>query len=195
LKVADQLVIGLSSWIIQDGNYPDFLHGVNAFAIEFAGALLEEFVPDQEVQPSLSHLQEHIYDAIGQVVHVADDWWVIDVGVLAFREHEPPAHVRKGAWLRGEISIGVDPFFYFEALGKQSGAPALIYDWDLQKIEMQTSPLIEVRPRVLARDPAKLGWKEIAKTDAWEDDGGHAEYLLHCSCLGDPRWPASKRRP
>ena len=29
------------------------------------------------------------------------------------------------------------------------------------------------------------GWKEIAATDALQDDSGHAEYLLHCARLSD----------
>jgi hypothetical protein len=82
--------------------------------------------------------------------------------------------------VRGEVLIEVDPFFYFERLAHEADAPALIHDWTIEKIEMQTAPFIEVRPRRRERDPARLGWKEIAKTDAWNDDGGLAEYLLHC---------------
>jgi hypothetical protein len=48
--------------------------------------------------------------------------------------------VRRGGWLRGNVYIGVDPYFYFEQLGHEPGAPALIYDWKIEKIEMQTAP-------------------------------------------------------
>ena len=98
-------------------------------------------------------------------MHVADDWWVLNVGILVFREERPPTNARRGRWLRGKIYIGIDPFFYFERLARQPGAPALIYDWKIEKIEVQTAPLIEVKPRVMARDPAKLGWREIVETD------------------------------
>jgi len=117
---------------------------------------------------------------------MADDWWAIDVGILAFREERPPANVRQGSWLRGSAYIGIDPFFYFERLARQSGAPALIYDWKIVKIEVQTAPFIEVKPRVTERDQSLLGWKEIAETNAWDDDGGHAEYLLHCRRISGP---------
>ncbi|HYW59089.1 MAG TPA: hypothetical protein VE909_01095, partial [Xanthobacteraceae bacterium] len=91
-------------------------------------------------------------------------------------------------WVRGEIFIGIDPFFYFERLAREPDAPALIYDWEIEKIEMQTAPFIEVRPRLRERDPARLGWTEIAETDAWKDDGGLADYVLHCRRLdGSPR--------
>ena len=132
------------------------------------------------------------YEVVGQVIHVADHWWAIDVGVLVFQETEPPATVRQGSWLRGKISIGIDPFFYFERLAHQPGAPAQIYDWKIERIEVQTAPLIEVKPRVLERDPTKLGWKDVLKTNAWEDEG---EYLIHCTRIGGPRPPRGKCRP
>jgi hypothetical protein len=71
-------------------------------------------------------------------------------------------------------------------------AHAQIYDWKIERIEIQTALLIEVWPRVLERDPAKLGWKDILKTIAWKDEG---EYLLHCNRIGGPRLPRGRRRP
>jgi hypothetical protein len=182
------LVIGLSSWIIQDGNYGDFCRGdAPAFALEFYAATpLEEFEPERTSVPSLIHNGGACYELVGQVVHVADDWWAIDAGILVFRDGQPPPNVRRGGWLRGRAYIGIDPFFYFERLANQPGAPALIYDWKIVDIEMQTAPFVETKPGVLERDPARLGWSEIAKTDAWRDDGGQADYLLHCKRLDSP---------
>ena len=94
--------------------------------------------------------------------------------------------------MRGQISIGIDPFFYFEQLAHQPGAPALVYDWKIERIEVQTAPLIEVKPGVLERDATKLDWKDILKTNAWNDDG---EYLLYCTRLGGPRPPKGRRHP
>jgi hypothetical protein len=93
---------------------------------------------------------------------------------------------------RATGTIGIDPFFYFEGLAYQPGAPALVYDWKVEKIEVQTAPFIEVAPRMMAPDPAQLGWKEIVETNAREDAG---EYLLHCSRLDGPRPPKGKRHP
>ena len=80
--MADGLVVGLSSWIIQDGNYGDFSCGERAaFAVEFyASAELPEIDPGREPVPSLIHGGGAQYRTSGQVVHVADDWWVIDAG-------------------------------------------------------------------------------------------------------------------
>jgi hypothetical protein len=83
-----------------------------------------------------------------------------------------------GSWISGEISIGIDPFDYFERLAREPDAPCLIYDWQIEKIERRMG----------------LGWSEIDKTDAWKDDRGLAEYLLHCKRLdGPPRRTRSKR--
>jgi hypothetical protein len=186
--MTELFVVELSSWIIQDGNYGEFARGDQAaFALEFyASHELVTFEPEGTPMPSLINAGAPLYKASGQVVHVADDWWAIDVGIAIFREETPPYSVRPGSWIRGAVHVGIDPFFYFERLAVQPDAPALIYDWTIEKIEMQTAPWIEVRPRLMERDPERLGWKEIDRTDAWKDDGGHAQYLLHCKRLPTP---------
>ena len=47
------------------------------------------------------------------------------------------------------------------------------------------APLILVG-RTLVRDAERLGYEEIDGTNAWEDDGGHAEYVLRCELLPVP---------
>jgi hypothetical protein len=185
------LAVGLSSWIIQDGNYGEFARGDQAaFAVEFYGSHeLATFTPEDTPMFSLINAGAPLHRVSGQVVHVADDWWAIDVGMVIFRTEMPPRNVRPGSWIHGAVELGIDPFFYFERIATQPDAPALIYDWTIEKIEMQTAPLIEVRPRLMERDPERLGWKEIDRTDAWNDDGGRAEYVLHCK-----RFPVPARR-
>ncbi len=186
--MSDLLVIGLSGWIIQDGNYGDFGRGRRAaFALEF-DPLSELREPKIASAPerSLIHLGDARYNAVGQVVHVADDWWVIDFGVLAYEDQKPPENVRSGGWLCGQIGLGIDPFFYFDGRAHEPQAPALIYDWDIEKIEMQTAPASEMRPRLFRRGSIRFGWTEIAKTEAWKDGGGLADYILHCRRLDRP---------
>jgi hypothetical protein len=185
----DPLCISLSSWIIQDGNYGDFARrDIAAFALEFFphGDI---HLAGRTAEPrSLLRLSESRYAVSGDVIHVAADWWAIDVGIGAFREDRPPLGMRKGDQVLGEVTLGIDPFFYFERLCEEPGAPALIYDWRIEKIELQTAPWIEVRPRWQERDPKRLGWREIDRTAAWRDDDGNADYLLHCTRLaGRPR--------
>ncbi len=180
--MSDLLAIGLSSWIVQDGNYGDFKTGDRAaFALEFYAERPFEVVDAAHAARSMRHEGAARYEVTGEVIHSSDEWWVIDAGILLFREEPLPEKAVRGAWLTGHVYVGVDPFFYFERLAHQEGAPALIYDWVIDAIEMQTAPFIDVGPRLRARDPSKLGWRRILETQAWTDDGGHAEYNLLCS--------------
>lgn len=40
--------------------------------------------------------------------------------------------------------------------------------------------------KMIVRDSTKLGYQEIPKTDAWQDDGGTSEYILCCDLLPIP---------
>jgi len=72
---------------------------------------------------------------------------------------KPPDNACLDAWLEGLIFIGVDPFFYFESHAHQPGAPALVYDWHIDKIEMETGPFIETKPKHFERDPENADGK------------------------------------
>jgi hypothetical protein len=184
--MAGLLAVGLASWIIQDGNYGDFACGDRAaFALEFYGSTELDEVK-RAPMPSLVSAGGVLYKALGEVVHVSDDWWAIDVGTMIFQEAEPPRNARLGGWMSGEISVGIDPFTYFERLAREPDAPSLIYDWTIEKIEMQTTPSVEVRPHSMARDSGRPRWREIDKTDAWKDNGGLADYILHCRRFDGP---------
>ena len=181
--------IGLSCWIIQDGNYPDFKRGESAaFAVEFSPAspLSQTQIQGRPVT-SIQSVGGCHHTILGEVVHVREvEWWAIDVGILMYQNQKPPQGIEVGCWVRGEVCLGVDPFFYLERLSRHHTAPALIYDWRIAKIEIQTAPFIATlqgNGGYFERDPEKLGWREIAQTDAWHDDEGRAEYLLHCELL------------
>src|SRR6185369_1052413 len=180
--VDDVLALGLSSWIIQDGNYEDFAQGdLAAFAVEFyAPKNLLESLPSLDKRPSMRHLEDSTYEVLGQVIHISEDWWAIDIGIPIFQEQAPPNGMVLGRWVRGSVWLGVDPFFYFERLSHDPGAPAMIFDWKIEVIEIQTAPFVEIEPRHMVRDKALLGWKSVERSDAWNDDNGHAEYLLRC---------------
>lgn len=174
--------IGLSSWIIQDGNYPDFACGEEVgFALEFyAEAGLHRAERIRKVAP----LRDYSYRISAEVIHVSMDWWVIDFGLIAYREEPAPKGIGVGDFIEGEIVLGVDPFFYFESLGKSADAPPLIYSWQIISIARQTAPFIQVsdgfwRP-LLVRDPSKLGWESIPNTAVRTDNGGGEEYMLGC---------------
>jgi hypothetical protein len=183
------LAVGLGSWIIQDGNYGDFKRGDRkAFALEFwASAELDKVKSEVAPIPSLETSWGAIHKALGKVVHMTDEWWAIDVGILIYTDaQEPPKDVGLGDWVSGEINVGIDPFMYFERLARHADAPALIYDWKIEKIEMETSPFIKRRPWLVPIDLSRPELMEIETTNAWVDDGGLANYILHCRRLDGP---------
>lgn len=180
-----ELEIGLSSWIIQDGNYPDFTTGQHVeFALEFYS---QTFRKSDVRSKSSKNLGSAKYEIVGEVIYLTPEVWVLDFGICAFQESKPPEGISVGSFVAAEIYLGIDPFFYFERLDRLPKIPALIYSWKINGIAQQTAPFIETREpsgqKLLVRDEKKFGYRAIAKTDAWKDDGGNAEYVLTCSLL------------
>jgi hypothetical protein len=180
--------IGLSAWIIQDGNYPDFEAGQPAeFALEFSSDSFGIGRPGLRIAKPLGEAK---YEINSQVVYLASDVWVIDFGILAFQQSAPPKNLSVGDFVAAEIYLGIDPFFYFERLNRQPGIPLLIYSWKVKSIRQITGPHVETRDasglRILVRDKIKQDCKPLLVTDAWNDDGGNGEYLLGCELLEVP---------
>jgi hypothetical protein len=101
-----------------------------------------------------------------------------------YRAGMPPDDITVGCWVSGEINVGVDPFDYFERLSRCYAAPALIYDWDVKKIELETTPVIEFG-RMRTRDQSRREWREVEDTRA-RTGGFTEEFVLHCSRLDTP---------
>lgn len=174
----DALNIGLDSWIIQDGNYNDFSVGEKTeFALAFHPHSMR---PSDCRTPSATHLRASIYQICGQMVYRSNDVWVLDMGFLAYKEEEPPSYVRKNSWVEGEIYLGIDPFMYFEYLKNRSGMPALTYRFRIDQIFRETTPWIEIPKQMIRRDEQNESYREVAETNAWGDDNGHAHYVLQC---------------
>jgi hypothetical protein len=185
--------VGLSAWIVQDGNYDDFTTGQEAkFALEF--------YPPHGLRPaapgpkSAEHLSASRYRVHAQVVFAADGVWVIDAGLfIAFAERQPPPHAVAGAWVEGEVYVGIDPFFYFEYLHKNAEMPPLSYRWRVRWIARETTPWGEMRDAqgriVLTRDETKEAFVPARQTDAWRDDGGSGRCVLECERLAGPEQP------
>lgn len=188
------LVIGLSSWVIADGNYSKFERGDRtSFAVTF-------YAPDSLSIPSdhllidppgvnrssMQHLEGSCYLVTARVTHMFDydGWWVIDAGILMYSAVKPTDGIKAGCWVRGKIVLGVDPFEYVEHLSRYYAAPALIYDWDVKKIEIETTPIIE-SGRMSARDQTRRGWKEVGDTKA-RTGAFCEEFVLHCTKLDTP---------
>lgn len=186
----DSLHIGLSSWIIQDGNYPDFEVGRDyEFALELA--LSEVCSAKSSESNSLRHIEGSDYDFNGKLVFVREDVAVLDVGILCFKERPSKKFGLEGQNLSGRIYLGVDPFFYMESLCEIPGIPALSYSWTISEILFETTPwrmtLQDGRRFYERRDDVPRTFRAVRRTDTWNDDSGSAHYVLICTLKGSAR--------
>lgn len=172
--------IGLPSWIINDGNFSDFKRGGHSrFAVQFyAPSPLDLIVGNQ--QSLLATIEKNRYRIVSKVSNAFAGWWTIEInGVHCFTQQTGPLGLQADCYVAGEVVLSVDPYFYKERLSRQINAPALAYNWKIRKIEIQTAPFVATG-KGKARDPSQLGWREINETKANDNDGGFAEYVLHC---------------
>lgn len=179
--------IGLSSWIIQDGNYGDFECGLRAeFAVEFYP---HEWRPSKARVRRATWLQQSLYRVNAEVTFASPECVVIDCGVISAYRQGTSGGVVPGAWVEAEVYLGIDPFFYFEDLAHLDGVPPLIHTWRVTGIALETTPFLESRDdhgrRVRTRDASRVGHRPVRRTNAWTDDGGSAEYVLSCALLED----------
>ncbi len=180
---AHSWLVGLDSWIVQDGNYPDFLTGQRTqFALEFASrGGLKLLDGPQEV--SVRWIDGSHYEVTAQIVHDKPNAQVLDFGILAYHfiGIEDPTHQpRIGAWVTGDINLSVDPFFYVDQLAHEEGFPALIYTWTVQEILQKVG---EESPQIGAdhvHADTSRDFVRIEKTDVWGDDSTLPSYLLRC---------------
>ena len=171
----------MDAWIIQDGNYGDFSVGdKSTFALEFFG---DAFSLSEKRVVELELIKESTYRMCGEVIYVRPNVWVIDVGIKAFCDCAPPKCVSVGNWVEGEIFLGIDPFSYREYLYKEDGMPHLSYHWSIKRIARNDTPWLEgfnaQGGKIIARDDRQERWLDTNATDAWDDDGGRANYVLH----------------
>jgi hypothetical protein len=191
--------VGVSPWIIQDGNYPDF--GTSgppvAFALEFYAEPGLTKAPPAGV--GAVEVDASKYRVLARVIHADERWWVIDFGVLTYQEGTPPTGISVGDYVRGELYLGIDPYFYFEYLCRSPCAPALVYEWQVEAILRETSPLVAspTDPRTRIPDASRRVEVSVARTDAWHEDWSadtSLHYTLRCRAVGGPRYPASPGR-
>lgn len=173
-------LIGMSAWIIQDGNYADFSVGQRAeFALEFYAAEQLRLGNGPAAPVSLGDAR---YEISATVVTVREEGWVIDFGIQAYQESPPDLDIQVGTGVAGIVYVSIDPFFYFERLAQVPDMPPLVYTWDI----------LDIR-RILASEETEVGatgellrFEHLASTDAWHDDDGVAEYVFDCQLIDVP---------
>ena len=181
----DRWVVGLDAWVIQDGNYGDFRRGDRVeLAIEFSTEAVTS-APAMSVG-IVSDLGEGEYDAVGTVVYSDRSLWIVDIGICAYSELPPDLDVVAGSRVRGGFKLEVDPFMYVEQHARSPAVPPLVYTWQLEQIRRQAAPLVETASGHFERDRSRWSWSAVEATDAWNDDGGYATYLLECVRLPEP---------
>ena len=95
------LNVGLSSWIIQDGNYRDFSVNQEArFALEFHS---ESISPSGCRAAGAIHRNASRYQVCGKVIYSTEETWVLDAGFLAYQDSPPPSFARMNSWV--EVTI------------------------------------------------------------------------------------------
>lgn len=112
------------------------------------------------------------------------------MGPWAVRVDQPGRQLSGSpAWPTGRVRGRV---LHWRAGGNRRGLhrvpriPELVYAWSIERVQRQTALFIEVRTRYFERNASKRGWVDVEVTDAWNDDEGSAEYLLHCRKLDVP---------
>jgi hypothetical protein len=181
------LHIYLARWIIEDGNYSDFCVGERRkFALE-----LWTTTPLTKSAKNVMGFRErggHSYEAAGKLIFTSNGIWVIDCGVLAYSEQASDIEngCKVGDFVQGNLRFGVDPFFYFEQHYKIPGIPPLIYEWQVDSIEQDTTPYIfSDDAQMFIRDESRRSKQSVpgtAKNFVIPDRG--PEFILCCSKLG-----------
>jgi hypothetical protein len=172
-------VVGLSSWVIEDGNYAEFHRGQQTeFALEFHPA--QPLIAVPVAAPNARRLEDDRYRVTARLSLPMPDVWVIDCGVLAYHERDAPQGVPDGATMAGVVALGVDPFLYFERLGRRRGMPPLIYAWEILQIRVQEAAVVAAS----GRGSTAPGWHAVDRTHT--ADGALTEFLLTCRLLDAP---------
>ncbi len=183
---AGEWVLGISSWVISDGNYADFAVGEQRrFALEYFEKDLHDSTPGTRSARSVG---EGLYEITAEVAYAAHDLVLLDFGLLAYSDTRTPA-ATSGTWRSGIVLLEVDHFAYFETHAQREGIPPAIYAWTITGIWRQTAPYIldpdPNRPQYI-RDPARLGYASVDRTGALHGDDGSNDYLLRCRLEQDP---------
>jgi len=173
--------ISVESWIIQDGNYPDFVVGSkNMFALEF-------WEPQRPLSKTTStiknmvHQQGPKYEVTGKVIVATEGILVLDFGILAYSDKvKLKTTITEGDFLTGTITLGIDYYLYQETLYRDEKMPAMKYEWQIESIFINRG-----KWRQSGRTLTRINdvFENINKTDAWNDDSGRANYHIDCKLL------------
>jgi hypothetical protein len=166
------LLIGLSAWIIQDGNYSEFVVGQRTrLALAFTPLAPVEITA--ATSTTLEAIAGSVYRVTGRVVFATHETWVCDFGILAYCESAPPPGVHTDVWVATSIYLGIDPYDYKDNMAGIPGMPQLFYDVEIERILQERSGSAQTKA-------AGAEWREVAATEANSRSGDSDAYLLQC---------------
>jgi hypothetical protein len=178
--------LGIDAWVIQDGNYKDFVLGQRCnFAVEAYPHAVER--RGSAGKPQAHQLEYGHYEFSGASLNfLGHGGWVIDFGLVCYGQAPLPEGLDAGDVLAGVVAFYLPhPAVYEQRFVDE--APSQIYSWRVERIRLATTPWVEVAPGSVGRrrDETKIGYVDVEATDAWIDDDGSANYLLDCRLLGE----------
>ncbi len=182
----DIFEVGLSAWIVQDGNYSDFEVGKEyEFALECGP---EGLILNNQPSRSLKRLSEARYAFDAEVLIHEPGLTVLDVGILCYHDGAIGDSLTPGQYVSGELYLGIDPFFWFESHSQRADLPRLTYRWRVTGILLETTGWQELVDsnggKFRSRVEHPTTFTPVNQTNAWIDDGQHAHYILQCALLG-----------
>ncbi len=196
-----QMTIGLEGWIMQDGNYKDFAVGEEReFALEYGPKRLP---PGSEktchiakpVNPSIEHIEEHLYDMTGQFSFIYKEFNVVDFGMVKAyargnwrtrdsRDELPSTLI--GEYITGHFYLAVDPFFWKESRRHYDHFPNITEKWRIDEILFDVTP-VQLVGRTWTPVQEERIFKSLDKTNMWKDTPPGmniplgTSYLLNCT--------------
>lgn len=114
----NSIYVGVPSWTIQDGNYPEFERDNKYnFALSFS--------PKKILQPTTStsnirRLKVNSYQISGNVQFRDENIIVVNFGFLAYSKDHKLKSLNEKSYILAEIDIEIDPYDYKEKLYKST---------------------------------------------------------------------------
>jgi hypothetical protein len=121
-----------------------------------------------------------------EVIFRTDEVLVLNLGeISAFREDNQNA-LKIGQHVQGRLSLGVDPFMYYETLHKIPDMPPLIHEWRIDSIAIDATPLTTIVDqdggRLKVRDEARINYKTVNRVDSRDLKGLNIEAMAVGCC-------------
>ncbi len=185
---------------MQDGNYKDFHVGEEReFALEFGPKRLppgyeETYKTVKPLNPSIQHIEEHLYDMVGKFSFIYKEFNVVDFGMFkaysrgkwkAGKQEQLPTTLL-GEYITGHFYLCVDPFFYKEARRHDDTFPKIAETWRIDEILFDVTPVQLVGKTWTPVQEERI-FKSLDKTNMWKDTPPGmniplgTSYLLNCT--------------